>query len=172
VHHRALLPVGRRPHRGPVTRRLLEHDIDRSPGSGQDRRTGLLMTNGPPQQPGIEPRQRTGVRRLDSGPPPHAFRPRSHPCTLQRNVVIAGYAGTREPIPDLCSRKPRTRSRSPRCPAPRRPRRGDTRSCRRARAWAKARSGLAVHAAAQGAPSSLRKPDRQRRSGRQSGCRR
>src|ERR1039458_5261092 len=38
-------------------------------------------------------------------------------------------------------------------------------SCRRARAWAKARSGLAVHAAAQGAPSSLRKPDRQRRSG-------
>src|SRR3954471_25005763 len=34
VHHRALLPVSRRPHGRLVTGRLLEHDIDGSLGSG------------------------------------------------------------------------------------------------------------------------------------------
>src|SRR5258705_8266043 len=36
VNHRALLPVDGRPHRGLVTGRLLEHDIDGSLGSGED----------------------------------------------------------------------------------------------------------------------------------------
>ena len=42
VHHRALLPVDGRPHGGLVTGRLLEHDLDGSLGSGEDRRARLL----------------------------------------------------------------------------------------------------------------------------------
>lgn len=67
VHHRALLPVEGRPHGGLVTGRLLEHDVDGSLGSGEDRRSRLLVTDGPPKQLGVVPRQRGGVRRLDSG---------------------------------------------------------------------------------------------------------
>ena len=82
VHHRALLPVGRWPYRGLVTTRLLEYDIDGSFGSDQDGRAGLLMADGPPEQPGVEPRQSGGVGCLDGGSPPHTFRSRSHRCTF------------------------------------------------------------------------------------------
>jgi hypothetical protein len=90
VHHRALLPGGRRPHGGLVTNRLLEHDIDGPPGSDEDRRAWLFVTNSPPEQRGVEPRQRAGVRRLDSGSPPHAFRPGSarHSAGLGRRRDI------------------------------------------------------------------------------------
>src|ERR1700736_3157972 len=47
MHHRALLPVARRPHRGPGNTRLLEHDIDSSLRSGEDPRARLLVTDGP-----------------------------------------------------------------------------------------------------------------------------
>ena len=43
AHHRALLPVDGRPHGGLVTGRLLQHDIDGSLGSGEDRRAAKEM---------------------------------------------------------------------------------------------------------------------------------
>ena len=76
------VPVDGRPHGGLIAGRLLEHDIDGSLGSGQDRRARLLVTDVPPEQLGVEPGQRAGVRCLDRGSPPHALRSRSHPVHL------------------------------------------------------------------------------------------
>jgi hypothetical protein len=36
------------------------------------------VPDGPADQPGVEPRQCAGVRRLDGGPPPHTLLPRLH----------------------------------------------------------------------------------------------
>src|SRR4051794_25425278 len=78
VHHRPLLPRRRRPHRGLVTGRLLEHHVDRPLRGGQDRRPRLLVADRPVEQLGVEPRQGRRVGRLDGGSPPHAAHPRSH----------------------------------------------------------------------------------------------
>jgi hypothetical protein len=100
VHHRALLPVGRRPYGRAVIGRLLEHDIAGSLGSREDRRARLLVTDGPSEQPGIEPGQRAGVGCLNRGSSPHAFRSRLHLCPsagASVSVSSAPYCGCCNP---------------------------------------------------------------------------
>jgi hypothetical protein len=67
VHHRAVCTVDGRPYRGLVIGRLLEHDVDGSLGSGEYRRSRLLVTDGLAEQLRVELRQAAGVRSFDSG---------------------------------------------------------------------------------------------------------
>jgi hypothetical protein len=67
VHHRTLLPLDGRPYGGLIAGRPLEHDVDGSRGRGEDGRTWFLVPDRPAEQPGVEPRQCAGVRRLDGG---------------------------------------------------------------------------------------------------------
>jgi hypothetical protein len=88
VHHRTLLPVDWRPYGGLVAGRLLEHDVDGSRGRGEDGRTWFLVPDRPAEQPGVEPRQCAGVRRLDGGSPPHALLPRLHLAPHSRRIDL------------------------------------------------------------------------------------
>ena len=88
VHHRTLLPAGWRPYGGLVAGRLLEHGVDGSRGRGEDRRTWFLVPDGPAEQPGVEPRQCAGVRRLDRGSPPHALLPGLHLAPHSRRISL------------------------------------------------------------------------------------
>jgi hypothetical protein len=78
VHHRPLLPVEGWPHGGLVAVRLLKDEVDRSLRGCEYGRSWFLVTDGPTEQLGIEPRQGSGVRRFDRGSPPHAVHSRSH----------------------------------------------------------------------------------------------
>jgi len=88
VHHRTLLPIDWRPYGGLVAGRLLEHDEDGSRGRGEDGRTWFLVPDGPAEQPGVEPGQCAGVRRLDGGSPPHALLPRLHLAPHSRRISL------------------------------------------------------------------------------------
>ena len=82
VHHRTLSTILRRPDGALVVRRLLEDDVNGTFGRRDDGRTGLLMDDGPAEEPRVKGRQGACVGRFDRRPPPHPIPSRKHPWSL------------------------------------------------------------------------------------------
>lgn len=101
MHHRALCAFDRWPYRCVVVGRLLEHDESRAVGNCEDRRSRFFVTYGPPNQLGVEARQASGIRSLDSGSPPHAVCTRAHALIVTRREP----AGTDHPRASVLERE-------------------------------------------------------------------
>src|ERR1700683_4988001 len=94
MHHRTLGLVYRRPDRGLVAGRFLEHDVNGTLGGSENDGSRLFVTNRPVQQFGIERRQREGVGRFNSASPPHALHPGAHAPSVSQVETAGSYGAS------------------------------------------------------------------------------